>query len=78
MDGYRAIYNSVPGIVMLENPCGSQADQELLKAAEEGDLDKVLETLRCPDVDANAKNKKGMTPLYLASLREHPEVSGQQ
>ena len=67
---------SVPGIhvVPFENPCGSQADQELLKAAEEGNLDRVLDMMPCPNVDFNAKNEKGMTPLYLASLRGHAEV----
>ena len=45
-----------------------------MEAAEEGNLDKVLELMQCPDVDFNAKNEKGMTPLYLASLKGHSEV----
>ena len=61
-------------VVMYQNPCGNQTDQELLTAAEEGSLEDILELMRCPDVDFNAKNEKGMTPLYLASLRGHAEV----
>ena len=46
----------------------------LLAASTENNFRGILGLLQCPNTDINAENKRGMTSIYLASLKGHLEA----
>ena len=51
--------------------CCLNVDEDLLKAAAEGDFRSILGLLLCPESDINVDGRRGRTPLFLASLNGH-------
>lgn len=65
---------SIPAIAMEET---SHHKKILMQAAKTGNTD-VIEWLYSPEsgilIDVDTKNEEGLTPLHLASMRNHPET----
>ena len=61
-------------LIKLQSSCCLNVGKSLLNAALIGDFRGVRGLLICPDVDVNIIDKKGRTPLYLASWLRHIKV----
>ena len=53
--------------------CCVNASAVLIAASLKNDFRAIRGLLLCPDIDINTKNRRGKTPIYLASWRGHLE-----
>ena len=61
-------------LAKLPTTCCLDVGETLLKSAWIGDFRGIRGLLMCPDIDINVVDKKGRTPLYLASWLRHLKV----
>lgn len=59
----------------MSNVCYLVDPEEMLKAAERGDLERVRELLAADSTLANAKGAHNKTPLHLAAEKNHTEIA---
>ena len=61
--------------ILAKGPtCCINVSALLLDASIENNFRGILGLLQCPNIDINAENKRGMTSIYLASLKGHLEA----
>lgn len=51
-----------------------QQSQDLLIAAQHGNLDQMIGLLNSPNININIQDNKGLTPLHWAIVNNHPKV----
>ena len=61
-------------LIQSGRTCCFSANEGLLHAATIGDYRAIRGLSQCPDADINNQDRKGRTPLYLASLLGHTEA----
>ena len=73
-DGRTSLYaqNLCSEAILCTN--GSNPNQQLLRAAQEGCLEEVEKIAECNITDVNTQDNDGRTPLYLASFKNHTQV----
>ena len=69
-DGYTAV-EWASGRDDIEELLSDYLEDQLIKASESGDFNKVTQLLRHENIDVNATNSLGHTALMLASDRGH-------
>ena len=65
----------VSGGHQASNSKVNDLNNQLLVAAENGDLAKIKELLKQPGIDVNCKDQHARTPLHLAVIKVHSEVA---